>query len=262
MRGLLATTRAPYCSRCVCSANGSRRGRPSGRAGQPSGTTATGTTCAGSASSAVSSSANAVVIVVERAAEPDRGRREQQVLDRRKDRRPDGHFEPALEVGAHDDVHRRGRDPAGRAALDLGEQLRREARLRERAAVRLPRALGELADRGARRRVAHDTNSHGWRFSALGACVAASRSGASSSSVTRLGAELAARALAADDGEEVAIGHGSRSPTRANEFTYMMRRLGPNAQCRNASVSVPPMRSITSGVMLLNARSGSSVSIS
>ena len=73
--------------------------------------------------------------------------------------------------------------------------------------------------------------------------------------------ERAARALAGDDREQV-VGHADDAPTRANEFTYMIRRLGPNAQWRNSAVSVAPIRSITSGVIALNARSGSSVSIS
>ena len=42
----------------------------------------------------------------------------------------------------------------------------------------------------------------------------------------------------------------------------MMRRLGPRAHCLNASVCSSPMRCITSGVIDLNAVSGSSVSIS
>ena len=78
-------------------------------------------------------------------------------------------------------------------------------------------------------------------------------------------AEVAARPLPRDNCEEIAVGvaHvGSASPTRRNEFTYMIRRLGPNAQCLNASVSAAPIRSITSGVIALNACSGSSVSIS
>ena len=52
----------------------------------------------------------------ERAAEPERGRGEQQVLHRGKIDDGDRRLEPALDVGAHDDVHRRGRDAAGRAA--------------------------------------------------------------------------------------------------------------------------------------------------
>ena len=109
------------------------------------------------------------------------------------------------------------------------------------------------------------TNSQGCRFSALGARVAASSSGASSSSVTGASANSRQRALPADDLEEVAVARAheaARSPMRANVFTYMMRRLGANAHRLNASVSAPPMRSITSGVIALNARSGSSVSIS
>ena len=134
----------------------------------------------------------------ERAPEPERGRREQQVLHRREDRRRDRRLEPALGVGAHDDVHRRGRDAAGRAAVDVGEQLRREPRLRERAAVRFPRPAGEVADRARvrRRRARRRTpTAGGSRRSARS--VAASSSARCSSSVTGVVAELAARALAA-----------------------------------------------------------------
>ena len=195
---------------------------------------------------------------------PSCGRREQQVLHRGKDRRR----RPSPRARA------RGRRTRRRAPAR--PRCRRSRRVRRRRGVRVraasPRTRRPCASHA--RRVSSPiaarvpasrtiTNSHGWRFSALGACVAASSSGASSSSVTGSALNVAARALAGDDREEIEVVHAEDcSPTRANEFTYMMRRLGPNAQCLNASVSVPPMRSITSGVMLLNARSGSSVSIS
>src|SRR5439155_21316546 len=128
-----------------------------------------------------------------------------------------------------------------------------------------PRPAGELADRGAGRRVADDHELP--RLAVLRArCV-----GRSFEERREFGVgdgcvgELPARALAGDDREEFTLPFAHdvvRSPMREKEFTYMMRKLGVFAQCLNASVSTPPMRSMTSGVIDLNARSGSSVSIS
>ena len=178
----------------------------------------------------------------ERAAEAERGRGEQQVLHRGEDRRRHGLPRGPRSMSAHTTiVHRRGRDSAGRARVDVGQQLRRRAGSRRtrgrptptRVAVRSPIAARVVASRTT-------TNSHGWRFSALGAWVAASSTLRDrASSPTGIVGERAARALAVDDREEVVVvGHPRvRSPTRANVLTYMMRRLGPNAQCLNASVS-------------------------
>ena len=68
------------------------------------------------------------------------------------------------------------------------------------------------------------------------------------------------RALAADDIEEV-VTH-SRTPTRANVFTYMMRSCGWNAHRFHASECRSPMRCSTNGVIDRYEASGSSVSIS
>src|SRR5437879_8384195 len=105
----------------------------------------------------------------------------------------------------------------------------------------LPSAAGEVADGRARDRVAHDHELP--RLTVLGAGCVGRRREDPSDLVVGNGrvAERTARALAGDDREEF-LAHAGDAPTRANEFTYMMRRLGPNAQCRNSAVSVAPIR--------------------
>src|SRR6185369_848834 len=106
--------------------------------------------------------------------------------------------------------------------------LGRETRLGERASVFLPGAAREIADRGARGRVSdHDELP---RLPVLGTrrVCRGFEQPADLGFADRRVAERAARALSRDDVEE-RLTHASLAPTRAKEFTYMIRRLGPNA---------------------------------
>src|SRR5262249_54161306 len=153
-----------------------------------------------------------------------------------------------------------GRDPAGRARLHFGQQLRRESALRERAPAPFPGARRQVAKDRTRSRVAHDDELP-WLL-VLRARRERRRVEHARDELVgeRLRRERATRALAVNDGEEIRGGfvHArERSPMRANEFTYMIRSAGQVAHSLNASVSTPPMRSITNGVIDLKTRSAS-----
>ena len=171
-----------------------------------------------------------------RAAEADRSRGQQQILHGREDRRADRDLETAFDIGAHDDVYRRSCDATGRALVDIGEHLRGEPRLGEGAAVLFPGLAGELADRSPGHGVADDHELPGLAVFCAGRVGCGFEERAELGVGDRRVGELPACPLAIDDGEQVAVGfvthEATRSPTRANEFTYMMRRLGPFAQCR------------------------------
>ena len=144
---------------------------------------------------------------------------------------------PRSNVGAHDDVHRRVRNPAGRAVIHLGEHLGCEARLRERAAAAPPTPAGR--DRRSRRA----SRRRARRRTPTAACSPRSARTSPRSTVARRcrrrppSVENArhARWRATTPKRSSSI-RRSRSPTRTNELTYMMRRLGPHAQRLNASV--------------------------
>src|SRR5437899_869416 len=110
--------------------------------------------------------------------------------------------------------------------------------------MRLPCPAGQLTDRGAGLGIAHDDELP--RLAVLRArCVGRCFEELRELGVVHLDvAERATRALAVHNLEEV-FHQESDAPTRAKEFTYMMRRLGPRAQLRNSGVSVAPMRSMT-----------------
>ena len=212
------------------------------RAGAPDGRRArarSATTWSGSPRIACISARKPVVIVVSALPSPSAVAASSRFCTAGKIDDGDRRLEAALDVGAHDDVHRRGGDAAGRAAVDLGEHRRCEPALGERAPVRFPRAPGEVADRGAGRGVADDDELP--RLLVLRARRERRRGRGRARSCRRRPARSGTTRHArwrATTAKKSSVIVASLVPTRTNEFTYMMRRLGPRAQCLNASVSV------------------------
>src|SRR5262249_55082074 len=146
--------------------------------------------------------------------------------------------------------------------VHISEHVRGQPRFGEGASVRFPRPPRDLADSGTDRRVTNDDELP--RLAILGARRERRRGQHSSDEriVDVVAREPPVRTLPRDNRKEVVRHESSLAPTRRNELTYMMRRPGPHAHALNAAVFVPPIRSMTSGVIDLNAHSGSSVSIS
>ncbi len=164
-------------------------------------------------------------------------------------------------VGRHDDEHRGGAVPtAGDAAVDVGEQVGRHPGGGIVAPAIHPRALGDIVDADAECLVPHDDEHP--RLAVLRARRVRGRFEHARDQIVIKGRilEVATRALVADDLEE--IDHAVRSPRRRNVFTYMIRSASWRAQRSKPGVPHAPIRCPTSGVIDLNATSGSSVSIS
>ena len=243
---------------------GARRGGVRAEAGWPMGTSAIGQTCSGRPRIACISARNPVVIVV--SALPSRGRSP----------RGAGSGPPGRSTT--------GSSPRGRAARRRTRRCSPARRRRRRSRRGRRRRASRVSAGSPRTRAVHSPPVARDRRSARGyrgvrarprtPTAACSRRSARTSPAVRMRAIVSsstgsvendrhARWRATTSKKESLIVHGaSLAPTRANELTYMMRRLGPRAQCLNASVRSSPMRCITSGVIDLNAVSGSSVSIS
>ena len=140
-------------------------------------------------------------------------------------------FDASRRVAAHHDEDGRVGDAARRARLDLGEHLGGEPRPRELASAAFPCPPVELADAARRVGVAHDDEHP--RLRVLGARREGRRLEHALDHLVGDGlvGERAARALRANDGEEVGLVHAERSPSRRNVFTYMIRSSGVFAQC-------------------------------
>ena len=210
MRGEAATTPSRTALGACARRTGSRRGGPSGFSGRPIGTTATGTTCAGQREQLAELGAEARGDRRERAAEPERGRGEQQVLHRREDRRRRPSPRGRARVSAHTTMCTGAAAippvaPRSTSASSFGvSRVSENARPcpPTRARVRSPIAARAVASRTT-------TNSHGWRFSALGASVAASSSRAMLGVGDRRVGERAVRALAARRRRRESVAHGA-----------------------------------------------------